>query len=124
MCCASSTVPAGSATGAVAHILAGKPPVGAELQARRHDDAVAFGRHVLLHEHGIGAGRHRRAGENADRLARLERAVGTRAGGDAAGDRQPGFAVGIQIGVAHGIAIDRGIIERRQIDRRRHVAAR
>ena len=41
-------------------------------------------RHVLLHEHGVGARRHRRAGENADRLARPERRAA------AAARRSPG----------------------------------
>ena len=93
------------------HVLAGKPAVGAELQARRHGDALAFGAHVLLHEHGIGARRHRRAGENPDGLAGLERRLGARAGGDAAGDREGGFAGGVEIGMAHDIAVDRGIID-------------
>src|SRR5574340_1269016 len=36
-------------------VLAGEAAVGAERQAARHDDAIALGAHVLLHEHGIGA---------------------------------------------------------------------
>ena len=66
---------------ALRHVLAGKPPVGAELQAFRHRHAVAVGGDIFLHEHGVGAGRHRRAGENADRLLRSERDIGARAGG-------------------------------------------
>ena len=56
---------------AVAHIFAGEPPIGAALKSGRHHDAVAVDAAILLHEHRIGAVRHRRAGENADRLARL-----------------------------------------------------
>ena len=50
-------------------VLAGKPPIGAALQAWRHDDAAAVDAAILLHENGIGACRHRRAGKDADRLA-------------------------------------------------------
>ena len=75
---------------------------------------LAFDAHVLLHEHRIGAVRHRRAGENADRLARFERDVRALAGGQAAGDLELGIGVGGQIGMAHGVAVDRRIIERRQ----------
>ena len=56
-----------------AHILAGVAAVGAALQTRRNDHRIALDAGVLLHKHGIGAGRHRRAGENADRFAGAER---------------------------------------------------
>ena len=46
-------------------------PAGAELQTLRQDHVIAVHRHVFLHEHGVGARRHGRAGENADGLARL-----------------------------------------------------
>ncbi len=51
------------------------------------------------------------------------------AGGDAIDDRQPALALAIQIGGAHRIAVDGGIIERRHIDRsndilREHAAGR
>ena len=46
---------------------------------------------------------------------------GARAGGQPPGDHELGVAIGREIGVAHGVAVDRRIIERRQIDRRLHV---
>ena len=107
---------------ALAHILAGKPAVGASFQPRRHDDVIALGAHVLLHEHRVGAGRHRRAGEDADRLAGADRTRRGAAGGQPSADRKPGFGLGREIAVPHRIAIDGGIVERRQVDRRDHVA--
>ena len=77
------------------HVLAGEPPVGAALEARRHDHRIAFDRHVLLHEHGVGAGRHRRAGEDADGLAGLDRQRRVGAGGQPAGDDEP------RVGIRH-----------------------
>ncbi len=102
--------------GAGAHILAGEPAIGAALQAGRHDDAIAFDAAIFLHEHGIGAGRHRRAGENADRFAGLDRMARGVAGGDPIDDGEPLLAVGIEIAAAHRITVDRGIIERRHVD--------
>ena len=53
------------------HVLTGETAVGAELQPLWHRHAAAFDRHILLHENGVGALRHRRAGENANGLARI-----------------------------------------------------
>ncbi len=50
------------------HVLAGEPPVGAELQPARHGDVIAFDRDVFLHEDRVGALGHRRAGEDSDGL--------------------------------------------------------
>ena len=74
-------------------------------------------------------GRHRRAGEDADRFAGTERAGGGAAGGDAVDDLEPRVARRRQVGMADGKAVDRGIVERRQVDRRDdilrdHAAAR
>ncbi len=55
------------------NILARETAIGPELQAFWHRHPVAFDRHILLHENGVGALRHRRAGENANGLTRLER---------------------------------------------------
>ncbi len=103
------------------HVLAGQPAIGAELQPARHRDAVAVDRDVFLHEHGVGADRHRRAGEYPDRLAGFQRGIGTPPGGQPAADDQFGVAARFEIGMADGVTIDRGIIERRQIDRRLQV---
>ena len=66
--------------------------------------------------------RHRRAGEDADRLAGADRRAprrGRRSGArrSRAGSR-PSAA---RSAMAHRVAVDRGIVERRQIDRRDHV---
>jgi len=53
-----------------AQVLPGQPPVGPKLKASRHDHGAALDAAILLHEDGIGAGRHWRAGEDADRFAR------------------------------------------------------
>ncbi len=66
--------------------------------------------------------RHRRAGEDADRLAGGERARGGTARGHPLDHGQPRLARGSEIGVAHRVAVDRRIVERRQIDGRHHVA--
>ncbi len=47
--------------------------------------------------------------------------VAARPGGDAIDDLEPGVARGGKIGMAHGIAVDRRIVERRQIDRRQNI---
>ena len=56
---------------AFAHVLAGEPPVGAELQPARQHDTIALEFDVLLHEDRVGARRHGRAGENSDGLTGL-----------------------------------------------------
>ena len=99
-------------------IFAGKPPIGAALQAWRHDDAAAVDAAILLHEYGIGARRHRRAGKDADRLAGLTRMRRGMTGGDAIDDGEALVALGRKIVAAHRVTVDGGIIERRHIDRR------
>ena len=47
--------------------------IGAGLQARGQNDLVAFDADVFLHENRVGAFGHRRAGEDAHRLPRLDR---------------------------------------------------
>ena len=75
--------PAGNRKLAGRDILPGEPAIGARLQSGRHDDVAAVERAIFLHVDGVGARRHRRAGENADRLARPERTRAPCAGGDA-----------------------------------------
>ena len=48
----------------------------------------------------------------------VDRQLAARAGGQPPADREPGLGIGREIAVPHRIAIDRGIVERRQIDRR------
>jgi hypothetical protein len=52
-----------------------------------HGDGIAVRRTQLLHHHRIGAGRQRRAGENARRRARRQR-MADAAGRDALGHGQ------------------------------------
>jgi hypothetical protein len=78
--------------------------------------------HILLHEDGVGTRRHGRAGEDADRRPNRQRARGGMARGHALDHGEPRLGGRIEIGVTHGIAVDRRIIERRQIDGRHHVA--
>ena len=56
--------------------------------------------HVLLHEHGVGAVRHRRAGEDADRLARADRAAPPR--GRRSGDRRSRASSRLRAEIARG----------------------
>ncbi len=105
-----------------AQILASKARVGAALEARRHDHGVAVAPAILLHEHGVGARRHRRAGEDADRLARRETALRGAPRGHAIDDRKPRLARLRKIGVAHRVTVDRRIVERRKVDARGDVA--
>ena len=61
-------------TMACRNILAGGTHIGAQPQSRRQNDpAVVLDPDVLLHEYGIGAFRHRRAGEDAYHLPRPHR---------------------------------------------------
>jgi hypothetical protein len=76
---------------------------------------------VLLHENGVGARRHRCAGEDADCLADPECMGGLMTGHGAVDDDQPGVAVGGEIGMAHRKSIHGGIVERRQVFRGDHV---
>ena len=99
------------------HVLAGMPAIGAAFQSRRHDDAIAFDAAVFLHEHGVGTRRHRRAGKDADRLPGFDCVVRGVAGGNPIDDGETLLAVGIEVVAAHRVAVDGGIIERRDIDR-------
>ena len=108
--------------GAGAQILARKPSVGANLKARRDDHTPALDAAILLHENGVSAEWHRRAGEDADRFAGRERMRGGVAGSHAVTHREARLLGGIEIGVADRVAIDRGIVERRQAERRHDIA--
>ena len=100
-----------------ADVLAGEPPVGAALQARRHHHAIAVDAAIFLHEHRIRALRHRRAGEDADRLAGLDGMVRRVPGSDPIDNAKARVARGSEVLGTHRITIDGGIIERRYADR-------
>jgi hypothetical protein len=67
---------------------------------------------ILLNHDGVGAGWHLRAGEDARRFARADRAGRQLAGGDALHDLEF-CGEGVDIGGADGIAIHRRHIGRR-----------
>ena len=119
-CCGASRRPAGSATAPAAMSSPASRRLAPAFRPGRQHHGGALHPAVLLHEHGIGPGRHRRAGEYADRRAGAERRR-LPAGGDAVGDRKPRLAVRVEVGVAHRVAVDRRIVERRQAQRRDHV---
>ena len=99
------------------NVLARETAIGAELQPFRHRYAVAFDSHVLLHENSVCALWHCRTGEDANGFARPERQTFLRAGRETAGNQKRCIPVRPQIRMPHRIAIDGGIVERRQIDR-------
>ena len=86
--CGRSRWPAFSAAWPERNVFAGGTHIGAGLQPGRQHDLAVFDADVFLHEHGVGAVGHRRAREDAHRLARLERRRRGRAGLDAAGHRK------------------------------------
>ena len=95
-------------------ILAGEAPVRALPDARRDTHGAVFRAAVFLHHHGIEAGWHGGAGEDAHRAACVRVGeCGRVAGGDPADHRQAGLAVPVEFGKAHGIAVDRRIVVRR-----------
>ena len=70
---------------------------------------------VFLHHHRVGAGRDRRAGEDAGDAAGRQRLRGA-AGGNALADRQGHAFVG-DLAAAHGIAVHRAVVLRRHLQR-------
>jgi hypothetical protein len=76
---------------------------------------------ILLHKHGVRDLRHGRPGQDADRFAWLPCGLGVPYCDHPARDGELHLAVLLQISMAHGVAVDRGIVERRQIDRSHRV---
>ena len=81
-----------------------------------HRQPIAVDGADFLHHHGIGAGRHRGAGEDACRRSRRQR-MADASGGDALGDLQHRAGM-CDVGAAQRIAIHRGVVQRRHVDRR------
>ena len=102
-------------------VLAGETAVGATLDAGNDDDLAAVLAAVLLHQHRVRPLGHRRAGEHAQRLAAPRRAAEGMAGGDAPGDRQAGFAPGVEVVEEHGVTVDRRVVVRRHVALGDHV---
>ena len=103
-------------------ILAGVPAVRSLSDPRLQPDPPVGRDTILLHQHGVGALGHRRAGKDADRLAAAERAVERMAGRGSTADRQVGLAIGQEIGMGDGVAVDRAVRMRRQVHRRNEIA--
>jgi hypothetical protein len=89
---------------ALAEIGAGGADMGAVVEAVAERDRLAVARDILLDHDAVGAARHRRAGEDAHRLARPDLTAQARPAAASADDRQraPGRVLG-----AHRVAIHR-----------------
>ena len=107
----------GTATDVFAHAT----QIGASAQASRQDDMCLRRPRVFLHEHGVGVGGQRRTREDADGDAFRDDPGRRAASRDAAAQGQLGRTLRSKIHMAHGIAIDRRIGERRQRDRREDI---
>ncbi len=109
---------------AVGEIFAARTKIGAFREPRRQQHpAIVQKLAVFLHEDRVETVGHLRAGEDAQGAALGHRAIERMAGGDAADDRKFRFAAVGKIAPAHGIAVDGGIVEERQIDRRQRASA-
>ncbi|MGY4411743.1 hypothetical protein ACVWW4_003479 [Bradyrhizobium sp. LB7.1] len=116
LACAQRDVPFGN-------VLARRPDIGTRLQSRRqHNPAGIIDADIFLHEDGFGIRRHRRARKDARGVAGLDLRLCKAAGLDAAVERERPFRAVRNICVAHGVAIDGRVGERRQRQRRRNVA--
>src|SRR4029079_8852402 len=104
------------------NVLARRADIGTGLQTRRQNHLAVFETDVFLHEYGIGAVGHRRAGENAHRLPRLDRRLRRGTGLNPPGHGKRLLLPLRQIPARHRVAIDGGICEWRQRQRRRDVA--
>src|SRR6266545_1774317 len=75
---------------------------------------------ILLTDHGVGALRERRAGEDTGRLRLTNRLARKLAGGDGLDDGEVGLGL-LEVRTAYRIAIHRGVVPGWQIDRTRNV---
>ncbi len=97
--------------------------IGAGFEASRENHpARIIDADIFLHEHGVGAVGHRRAGKDPNRLAPLDRLACRRAGLNATHDLKRPLLALRQVAAAHGITVDGGIGERRQRQRRLKIA--
>src|SRR5262245_2118701 len=102
-------------------ILACESPIGPGFQAFWDDHAIALDSHVFLHKDGVRPFGHRRAGEDSNGFTRFEWGYRFRTCGEPARDGEFCVAVGTQVCVPDGVAIDCRIVEGRQIDRCLHI---
>ena len=108
---------------AFGHVLTRRTHIRPPLEAgRKHHPPRVIKPHVLLHEDRVGALRHRRAGENPGRATEPDRRACRCAGLNPVAHGNRPLACRRQVVAAHGIAIDGGIGEGRQRQRRCNVA--
>ena len=100
---------------AAPEVAAGRADAGRAGLLGRHRHAVAARLGLLLDDDPVGAGRQRRAGEDAHRLARADAARVALAGGGGADDGKHGARAGV-LGAA-GVAVHRRGVERRLVAR-------
>ena len=103
-------------------ILASMAAVGALSDAGRDSHPLVLQDAILLHQDGIETFGHRRAGKDANRFAASGLAAERMAGGGATRHRQYRLALGPQIAMRDGIAIDSAVGMRRHIDHRDEIA--
>src|SRR2546423_1851450 len=96
--------------------MAANPTTGTGPDPCRTDPAPPLRPTILLHEHGIGARRHRRAGENANGFALAYRGRCSASCGDAVDHHKARVPARLEVAMADRVAVDGGIIERRQIE--------
>ena len=95
-------------------VLAGAAHVRARLGDRLDGQRVAVRRRVLDLHHGVGAGRHRRAGHDARRVSRPHRLGHEAAGGDVERDAELA-AAGLELRAGDGEAVHGRVVERRHL---------
>ena len=101
-------------------VLAARPDERARLDRARDHDARGVGLDVLLGDDGIGAVRHGRPGEDADRRPRSDGAVGHGTRGHATHHGEPHRAAGWRVFGADSVAVHRGVRPRRDLARGHH----
>jgi hypothetical protein len=100
------------------HVLARRARIRPALEPRAQPHAAVGQRlGILLHHHRVRTLGHRRAGEDADRLARADRTAERLTGGHTGTDGEDRVPIGREIGVAHGVAVHGAVGEGRQIGR-------
>ena len=104
---------------ALLHILTAQPNVLKGFHALGDFHAIRLHARVLLHHHGIGARRHEGSGKNPQALSRLQGAPERTARRHLADALQLRARAGFS--GDHRVAVHSGIVEPRQIHRRRDV---
>ena len=114
-------MPGGKRRPAAGDVLAGEPPVRPRLEPGRQHDRVAGRADILLHENRVETRRQRRASEDPHRAALRHGTLERGAGRNPPDDREHGLAARDEIGEAHRVPVDGGVVEGRQVEGRRDV---